>query len=64
MANIAARCGLTNDHRKRMETKGKAKVVATVLGAKFVQYFAALAILLQSIWKKWLNSAGLFGRIG
>ena len=47
-----------------METEGKAKVVASVWGAKFVQFLAALAVLPRSIWKKRLNSAGLFGRNG
>ena len=45
-----------------METKGKAKVVASVWGAKFVQFLAALAVLPRSIWKKRSNSAGLFGK--
>ena len=44
-----------------METEGKAKVVASVWEAEFVQFLAALAVFLQSIWKKWLNSVGLFG---
>ena len=43
-------------HRRRMETEGKAKVVALVWGAKFVQFLAALAVLSRSIWKKRLNS--------
>ena len=32
-------------HRRRMETEGKAKVVASVWRAKFVQFLAALAVL-------------------
>ena len=36
-------------HRRRKETEGKAKVVTSVWGAKFVQFLAALAILSQSI---------------
>ena len=44
------------DHRRRMEREAKAKVVASVWGAKFVQFLAALAVLPLSIWKKRLNS--------
>ena len=33
------------DHRRRIKTEEKAKVVATVWGIKFIQFFAALAIL-------------------
>ena len=51
-------------HRRRMETEGKAKVVASVWWAKFVQFFAALAVLPRSIWKKRFNSSSLFGRNG
>ena len=43
-------------HRRRIDTEGKAKVVAPVWGAEFVQFLAALAVLSWSIWKKWLNS--------
>ena len=50
-------------HRRRIETEGKAKVVASVWGAEFVKFLAALAIFAQSIWKKRLNSAGLFGKM-
>ena len=39
------------DHRRRMEREAKAKVVASVWGAKFVQFLAALAVLPRSIWK-------------
>ena len=45
-----------------MELEDKAKVVASVWGAEFVQFPAALAVLPRSIWKKRLNSAGLFGK--
>ena len=44
-------------HRRRMETEGKAKVIAFVWGAEFVQFLAALAVLPLSIWKKRLNSS-------
>ena len=44
-------------HRRRMELKDKAKVVASVWGAKFVQFLAALAVLPWSILKKRLNSS-------
>ena len=47
-----------------MEIEGKAKVDASVWKAKFVKFLAALAVLPRSIWKKRLNSAGLFGRNG
>ena len=40
-----------------METEAKAKVVASVLGPKCIQFLAALAVLPQSIWKKRLNSS-------
>ena len=42
-----------------METEAKAKVVASVWGAKFVQFLAVLAVLLRSIWKKRLNSTNM-----
>ena len=45
-----------------MEREEKAKVVASVWGAEFVQFLAALVVLPRSIWKKRLNSAGLFGK--
>ena len=47
----------TSHHRRRMEREAKAKVVASVWGADFVQFLAALAILPRSIWKKRMNSA-------
>ena len=55
---------LLRSHKRRMETEDKAKVVASAWGAKFIQFLAGLAVLPQSIWKKLLNSAGLFGRNG
>ena len=39
-----------------MEREAKAKVVASVWGAKFVIFLAVLAVLPQSIWEKRLNS--------
>ena len=54
--------GMSSIHRRRIETEGKAKVVASVWGAEFVQFLAALAVLPRSIEKKRLNSAGLFGK--
>ena len=48
------------EQQKRIETEGKAKVVVSVLGAEFVQFLVALAVLLRSIWKQWLSSASLF----
>ena len=38
-------------HRRRIKTEEKAKIVAAVWGAKFVQFLAALAVLPRSIWK-------------
>ena len=43
--------------RRRMEREAKAKVVASSLGAEFVHFFAALAVLPWSIWKKRSNSS-------
>ena len=43
--------------RRRMGTEAKAKVDASVWGAKFVQFLAARVVLPQSIWKKRLNSS-------
>ena len=37
-------------HRKRINTGEKAKVIAAVWGTKLIQYFAALAVLLWTIW--------------
>ena len=34
-----------------METEAKAKVVANVWGAEFIQFLAALDVLPRSIWK-------------
>ena len=42
--------GILAEHRRRMETDGKAKVAASVWGGgKFVQLLAALAVLSRSI---------------
>ena len=38
-------------HRRWIELEDKAKVVASVWGAKLVQFLAALAVLPRSIWK-------------
>ena len=35
---------LTVQYRRKMETEGKAKVVPSVWGTKFVQFLAALAV--------------------
>ena len=40
---------MSSDHRRRLETEAKAKVVTNVCGAKFIQFLAALAVLPQSI---------------
>ena len=42
-------------HRRRRETEDKSKVVASVWGAKCVQFLAALAVLTRSIYKKRMN---------
>ena len=39
-----------------MKTEAKAKVVASVWGATFFQFLAALAVLPRSIWKIRMNS--------
>ena len=39
-------------HRRRMETEAKAKVVASVWGAKFIHFLAAKAVLPRSIERK------------
>ena len=43
------------DNGQRMGTEAQAKVVASVWGAKFVQFLAVLAVLPRSIRKKRLN---------
>ena len=40
-----------------MEAEAKAKVVASVWGATFIQFLAALAVLPRLIWKKRMNHA-------
>ena len=40
-----------------METEAKAKVVASVWGAEFINFLAKLAVLPRFIWKKRLNSS-------
>ena len=39
-----------------MEREAKSKVIASVWGADFVQFLAALAVLPRSIWKNRMNS--------
>ena len=48
----ASLTGQAYNHRRRREGEKKAKVVASVWGAEFIQFLAALAVLLQSVWKK------------
>ena len=36
-------------HRRWIETEGKAKVIASVWGADFVRFLAALVVLPQSV---------------
>ena len=47
----------TANHRRRMETEAKAKVVASVWGAEFIQFLAALAVLPigRFIIKSWIH---------
>ena len=42
-------------HSRRMHTEEKAKVVAAVWGTDFIQFWAALAVLLQDDMKKRKN---------
>ena len=44
-------------HRRWMELEDKAKVVSLFGGAELVQFFAALAVLPWSYWKKRLNTS-------
>ena len=44
-------------HRRRLEIEAKAKFVASVWGADFVQFLAALVVLPRSIWKNRMNSS-------
>ena len=50
------RCSVTDGHRRRIYTEAKAKIVASVWGAEFIQFLAALAILNRSICKNRINS--------
>ena len=43
-------------HRRRINTKEKAKVIAAVRGTKFIQFLASLAIFIWKILKKRINS--------
>ena len=45
----------TWDHRRRMKTEEKAKVVAAALGAELIKFLAALAILHQDVLKNRKN---------
>ena len=45
----------TFSHRRRIELEDKAKVVASVWGAKFVQFLDSLAVLPRLIWKNRMN---------
>ena len=54
---------LTNvslSHRRRINTEEKAKVVASVRGAEFIQFLAALAVLPRMILKNRMNSSFSF----
>ena len=39
-------------HKRRMETEGKAKVVTSVSGTKFVQFLAALAVFFLVLFER------------
>ena len=41
-----------NEWGRRIETEGKAKVVVSVWGAEFVQFLAALAVLLRGLFER------------
>ena len=40
------------EHRRRMEREAKEKVIAYVWGAKFIEFLAALAVLLGRLGRK------------
>ena len=44
-------------HRRRIKTEEKARVVAAVWGTELIQFIAALTILHQDDWKKGMNSS-------
>ena len=56
MRRIERRDKRSCSHRRRTETEAKAKVVASVWGATFIKFLAALADLHRMIFKKRLNS--------
>ena len=43
-------------HRRRIKTEEKAKIVAAVWGAEFIQFLAALAICTWTFLKNRMNS--------
>ena len=63
------RKGKREDHRRRIKTEEKAKVVAGVWGTKFIKFLAALAIFHQDDLKKRVNRItatwrnGCFGKM-
>ena len=60
MINSKSKFRVGQGHRRRMETEAKTKVVASVWGAKFIPFLAALAVLPRSIWKNGMNSTFSF----
>ena len=48
-------CNLSANHRRRIYTEKKAKVVAAVWGTEFIEFLAALAILHQDDLKTRMN---------
>ena len=48
------------NHRRRIETEAKAKVVTSLWGTKFIQFLAALNVFPRLIWKIKFNSSFSF----
>ena len=51
---------MVQQHRKRIKTEEKAKVVAAVWGEECIQFLAALAILPRTISKNRMNASFSF----
>ena len=58
--HVVTSAQLRTQHRRRMGTEEKAKVVASVWGTEFVQFLATLAVLPRSMWKNRMNSTFSF----
>ena len=57
-------CNLSANHRRRIYTENKAKVVAAVWGTEFIEFLATLAILHQDDMKKRINCTRMIWRKG